>query len=184
MINAGDAAMILYFVANQAWPSAALAQATVTTVGSDPIQLKPLAVAGNRGQTIEVPLQINQGEQVAGATLIARYGKGLTYESVELDTLRVLQGYTITVNAIGTSELRLSLVGRQPLPTGLQTLGSIHFSIDPDATNEQTQVAIIGAWLNDQSGRDFSLSILDRTVIGGESVVQVNGRVHLPVILR
>ena len=176
--------MILYFAANQVWPSAALAQATVTAAGNDPIQLQPLAVGGNRGQTIEVPLQINQGEQVAGATLIARYGKGLTYESVELDTLRVLQGYTVTVNALGTSELRLSLVGRQPLPPGPQMLGTIHFAIDPDATNAQTQVAVVGAWLSDQAGRDFSLSILDRTVIGGESAVHVNERVHLPVILR
>lgn len=184
VINAGDAAMILYFVANQLWPSAALAQALAASTGNAPIQLQPLAVAGDRGQKVEVPLQINQGEQVAGATLIARYGRGLTYERVELDTFRVLQGYTITVNAIGASELRISLVGRQPLPTGSQTLGSIHFGIDPDATNEQTQVAVIGAWLTDQTGRDFSLSALAQTVVGGESAVRINERVLLPLIRR
>lgn len=184
VINAGDAAMILYFVANQLWPSAALAQALAASTGNAPIQLQPLAVAGDRGQKVEVPLQINQGEQVAGATLIARYGRGLTYERVELDTFRVLQGYTITVNAIGASELRISLVGRQPLPTGSQTLGRIHFGIDPDATNEQTQVAVIGAWLTDQTGRDFSLSALAQTVVGGESAVRINERVLLPLIRR
>ncbi len=184
VINAGDAALIFYFVTHQIWPAALPGEALITNASGDPVALLPLAVAGNQGDEVVVPLQLNQGATVAATTFIVRYGQDLAYQRFALDQHLIELGYALTVSPFGKREVRIGLVGPQPLAAGPQLLGHLHLRLDPDATNAQTQVAVVGAWLSDQAGRDFSLSILDRTVVGGESAVHVNERVHLPVILR
>lgn len=192
VVDSSDASMILFFAANQEWPSAVPVALQSDTSQVQVVQVSPGTAVVEEGQTsFEIPITVNNGADVAGATFEVVYGAGLRYENIRLDAALVERNYEIQHHTVTTSTVRVSLAGDTPLGSGEHTLAWLRFTVQPAARLAQATTAplrVSGAWLNDQTGRDFATSALSRTVLGNISQVSLpttpttTSRVYLPLV--
>jgi hypothetical protein len=188
-ISAADATMILYYAAHQAWPVARGAAAMLAVAADQPItlQVAPETTAGVAGAEVRVPVTIDEAAELAGTTLLLQHGPGLIYRGASVDPELESRGFQLVANPTATGEIRLGLAGGEGLAGGKQRLMWLRFQVAETATDSTTWMQVAGAWINDQAGRDFSTSGMQRAVSGGRGIVtlsQAPTRVFLPLIQR
>lgn len=150
-------------------------------VVSDTVRVAPEAGTDiTPGTSFALPIRASDGSKIAGATFDVVYDTIFTYEGVRLDNALADQGFVLESHSDTPGRVRVALAGAQELISSTHTLAWIELSAPPaaalaqDATSNAT-IAVSGAWLNDQFGRDFSTSSLARQVVGGN--VQVGNPV-------
>ncbi len=168
IIDAADATMMLFYGIQQEWPTVKF----FAFLSANTVEVYPEVVTGTVGMDVGVPVVVSDGESVAGSTMVVRYGDGLSYLGVELDESLALD-YVVQDNAPDAGEVWISLAGSSALQGDLQALITLQFRVENSATDDTAWVEVTGAWVNDQSGRDFATSARQKMVQGGRGGVDV-----------
>ncbi len=184
VINAADSSMILYYAAYQTWPPVGALAAMSLESTTTTIYVTPGRVTAVSGAEIEVPVSLNDAANLAGGTVVLRYGEDLTYLSTRLDDTLSAAHFQLRTHTPTPGEVRLSLAGRTNLSGSEQEIVWLRFRVKAAASEANTWVEVTGAWLNDLNGRDFSLSALQKNVYGGVGGVGLGHEIYLPVVIR
>ncbi len=184
VINAADSSMILYYAAYQTWPPVGALAAMSLESTTTTIYVTPGRVTAVSGAEIEVPVSLNDAANLAGGTVVLRYGEDLTYLSTRLDDTLSAAHFQLRTHTPTPGEVRLSLAGRTNLSGSEQEIVWLRFRVKAAASEANTWVEVTGAWLNDLNGRDFTLSALQKNVYGGVGGVGLGHEIYLPVVIR
>lgn len=188
LITAADATLILYYAAQQAWPESlpTVRLATLATADST-LRVTPESPAATAGESVMVPIAIDDSTAIAGASLLLQHGPGLIYQGATLDPDLERRGFSLATRATGDGEVRIGFAGAEGLASGRQRLVWLQFQVAEEAANSTTWMQVAGAWLNDHAGRDFSTTGMRRTITGEQGRVILNNtsnRVFIPLVQR
>jgi hypothetical protein len=148
---------------------------------------------GVAGETVWVPVRVDNAAQIAGADLALNYDPNvLEFEGVRLAGLTMdanfgIEGHVSTPGLAYISLAQYQDQAHQGLTSGTGPLLEIGFTIKRKAENLTTPLTLSSARLNDAYGRDFATSALQKLVDitnGYITIGEAGATIYLPVVLR
>jgi hypothetical protein len=160
-ISAADATVINYYIQNSAWLPVEDGDNAVLAYEPDMVEVTPNVVQARRGDEVKVPVMLDNAFEVSGGDVTFHYGEGLELTGVQTEEEAQPDGTDLATVQNGDGQAETSFLNEEnPNPMWLV------FEVDSNASEEETWVEIVGARLNDEAGRDFEISALDRDVVG------------------